>query len=237
MHLPKFNIIIVCTDYAPQLNICLHYWSKMKYGNYEIFVVTYIKDIATINACERYSKANVVPYDGKKFHNKGYLIDFGISSIKDKGDYIILSDADMVFSPSTLMRTANSFMEKGEKIISSLREDISDRDLPLFCSNYYSGDINWVWDNISTEIISPSPFMGWFLVFPSSYIKKINFVPNHQGYDVVDWKIFGQLVSCGLKKEVIHIDNSPLHIYHGPKGSNWRGINPQFFGSNISQDH
>ena len=229
MNFPKFNIIIVCTGYASQLKICLHYWSQMKYCNYEIFIITYIKDIATINVCEQYKNVNFILYDGEKFHHKGQLIDYGLSMIKNKGDYTILSDADMIFSPSTLLRTANSLAEQDNKIISSLREDISERDLPLLFSSYKTKNVNWVWENISVEILSPSPFMGWFLAFPSSYIDKIDFITDHQGYDIVDWKIFGQLVSYGLKKEIIYIDNCPLHIYHGPKGSNWRGINHQFF--------
>lgn len=225
MNFPKFNIVITCTGYARQLDVCLYYWSQMKYYNYKIYVITYIKDIATINVCEQYQNVNFIPYDGDKFHHKGYIINYGLSLIEDKADYTILSDADMIFSPSTLLRTANSIIEQNDKVISSLREDIAERDLPLFFSNYKIKNVNWVWENISVEILSPSPFMGWFLVFPSSYINKIDFITEHQGYDVIDWKIFGQLASFGLQKEVIHIDNCPLHIYHGPKGSNWRGIN------------
>ncbi len=85
MNFPKFNIIIVCTGYARQLKICLHYWSQMKYCNYEIFIITYIKDIATINVCEQNKNVNFILYDGEKFHHKGQLIDYGLSMIKNKG--------------------------------------------------------------------------------------------------------------------------------------------------------
>lgn len=227
--LPKFDIIIVCIGCSERLDACLYYWSNMKYSNYEIHVVTYIKDIKTIDVCSKYLNVNVVIYNNKNdCHNKGKMIEYGISSIKNIGEYLFLSDADIIFSPSTLMRVANSFTENN-KIISSYREDISEYHVPLFFSNYRNEDINWVWENLSLETISPAPFMGWFLVFPSHYIDRIDFIVNHRGYDEIDWRVFYQLQKLGLKPEKIHIDNVPLHIYHGKKGEQWRGINLQCF--------
>ncbi len=226
--LPKFDIIIICIGHSERLEASLYYWSHMKYNNYQIHVITYVKDIKTIDICKKYLNTRCVIYENDDCHNKGKMIKYGISSIENIGEYIMLSDADIIFSPSTLLRISNSFME-GNEIISSYREDISERDILLFFSRYKEENINWVWENISLETIYPSPFMGWFLAFPSYYVNKINFIINHSGYDVVDWKIFSQLQNIGLKKKLIHINNVPLHIYHGNKGEQWKGINLQYF--------
>lgn len=225
MNFPKFEIFIVCIGYSKNLEACLYYWSHMKYSNFRIHIITYIKDIETINVCKNYSDINIIIYNEKDYHHKGKMLEYGMQNVKDIGDYIFFSDADIIFDSSLLLKCTNLIAEKEDIIISSIREGIHKIDLDLFFSNYKKYQIGWVWENITKDIIMPSSFMGWFTIFPSKYLAKLDFHTRHKGYDIIDWKITQQLSFFGLKKILLHMDNYPLHIYHGNKGANWKGVN------------
>lgn len=219
----KYDVIIICNNYSERLEAVLFYWSQMDYA-FTLHVVTNQQDLKTQKVVSSYiDKINIRLhiYSGNKIHNKGYLIKYCLDRIQES-DYIVLTDADMVFHKDLLLKTSLYLNE--ETLISSFREDISEIDVDLFFSLYKKKRYTWVWDDVKREMVSRSPFMGWFLVFPFKVVNKIDFHVNHEGYDIIDWKIYGQLLSLGLKERLVYFDYSPLHIYHGEKGKNWKGI-------------
>jgi len=233
MNFKKFDIIIVSNGYSDKLRASLYYWMLMNYSkaNYRVIVATSSKDKATLECLSSYQERSygsliVVPHVGNNYHNKGLLMSECCKIAQNtKSDLTMFTDADMIFYPDLLVRLSLSYLENGMQLTSSTREDIDPEDLDLFMENYSRNNVGWIWDNVKRKIESPSPFMGWFLVFPSSIRENLDFNEDHSGYDIVDWKMFGQLKNMGLKENMIHLDNSPLHIHHGPKGANWRGLN------------
>lgn len=232
MNFQSFDIIIVCNGYSKYLDACLFYWSHISYprNKYRITIVTTSKDLKTTSIVCKYrpeiDNLNLLIYKGDKYNNKGHMLRYACMRIgKSLNDFFMFSDADMVFPPNFLVRLNQSFLVNRKQLITSHREDISQIDLDLFFNKFRSEKrITWVWDNIKREIISQSPFMGWFLACPWENILKLKFIENHKGYDVVDWKIYGQLTSMDLQDKILHLDLTPLHIYHGNKGSNWQGV-------------
>jgi cellulose synthase/poly-beta-1,6-N-acetylglucosamine synthase-like glycosyltransferase len=190
-------------------------------------IICHQKDLDTQKVVGKYlnciENIRIIVYSGNKIHNKGYIIKYGLDKINAR-DYIILSDADMIFHKDTLSRTNIALISNTRCVLSSTREDISKFDVDLFMNNYMNEEYLWPWEHLKREVISSSPFMGWFLVFTHEVIEKLDFSIKHQGYDVFDWKLFGQLTKEGLQKRLIKFDFAPLHIYHGEKGKNWQGV-------------
>ena len=235
MNYKSFDILIVCNGYSQRLSACLYFWEKMNYpkNKYRIIVSTWIKDHETLKVLSKHVEKDILNIaiatnEDSDFHNKGKMIKNSFNLINRRmNEFILMSDADIIFHSETLNEINSLILSsKKEKIISSLREDILENELDIFFKNYrHTKNTDWAWKNLSFQINSPSPFMGWFLSFPSKYLSKINFIESHKGYDTIDWKIYGQLLSMNLKKEIIFFEFMPLHIPHGKKGANWMGVN------------
>jgi hypothetical protein len=226
MNFLQFNIIVVCIGYAKELDACLWYWKHSSYPRFSLTIVTTKKDLETLKVVQKYMSDLSASYVlvENNWHNKGSAIQSGLSLLKAEPEsYIILSDADILFPENFLNRLNLSLLEQ-EGIRSSMREDLDELDLELFFREYAGKPTDWAWKCLKRQILSPSPFMGWFLAFPYSVTSKIDFQVEHQGYDVVDWKVYGQLKSLGLKEKPLYLDNPPLHLYHGEKGKNWKGV-------------
>ncbi len=236
MNYSKFDILIVCNGYSQRLDACLYFWEHMNYpkDSFRITISTWEKDRETLSVILKHSNNQIIeiitaPYCDLDFHHKGKMIENAYNSIKNKvHDFIIMSDADIIFNSETLNDINDVIVSsrKDEIIISSLREEILEKDLiNVFFEKYqYMKNIDWPWRNLSIKIKSPSPFMGWFLSFSSKHISKIDFIKYHEGYDLIDWKILGQLLSMGLRKKILYMPDMPLHMPHGEKGANWKGI-------------
>ena len=228
MNYYQFNIIISCIGYSKQLEACLWYWNNSSYpkNKFNIIISTIRKDIETLRIIKKYD-VNYILLD-KNIHNKGLAISNSINLLKslkvEDSSYLMLSDADMIFPDNTLNCLNLFLIEHDNCVVSSRREDIDELDIPMFFSEYPKNKKDWVWQNLKRKIISPSPFMGWFLSYPYNISNKIDYNINHQGYDCIDWKIYGQLKTMGLKEDLLYLDNVPLHLYHGEKGKNWKGI-------------
>jgi hypothetical protein len=209
------------------LDASLFYWSKAKYPKFRISIITHQQDLDTQKIVSNYLNLlniNLIIYSGDKKNHKGFLIKHAIDRIRQTNDYIILSDADMIFEQNVLERTNISLNKNDNRIISSIREDISSLDINLFLENFRKEKELWPWEDLRKESSYRSSFMGWFLVFPSKYIKDIDFIGEHNGYDYFDWKIYGQLINLKLEEKLIYFDYTPLHLFHGEKGKNWKGI-------------
>ena len=235
MNYTKFDILIVCNGYSKRLDACLHFWEKSYYSknNYRIIISTWDKDHKTLDVISKYLDRKILNVivalnHDSDFHNKGKMIQNAFEIIKDNlYDFVFMSDADMIFHPETLVNMNYITSSSKEIMISSFREDVIENEVEEILLNEkykFKKNIDWPWSNLSLQIRSPSPFMGWFLSFHSSFLSKINFLINHEGYDVIDWKIYGQLLSIGLKEKILHTMHMPLHMSHGKKGSNWSGI-------------
>jgi len=240
MKYKTFDILIVCNYYSNYLNASLFYWNNVLYNKelYRIIIISSNKDYETARVVYNYINNGffnicLIPYSGNDYNNKGLMINYCYNIIKKIGlnQFLFLTDADIIFPPDILLKTSCNFIESEKLLISSYREDISKDDIDLFFKLYNNNENNkyWVWENIKREVLYPSPFMGWFLTFKSDYLNKIDTIKldsikSHVGYDVIDYKIYGQLKSLGLYEKIIYFDNVPLHIYHGKKGENWKGI-------------
>lgn len=229
MSCTRFDIVVVCAGYGERLAASLHYWSRMSYDEdlFRILVATRAGDGATAAAVARSKMRNVrlVEFGGREFNNKGLMIRFSLARTPEPlGDYVVLSDADMIFYPGFLAKLAQAVAEKGDAVFSSMREDISEVDVDRFLRRHAAERPDWAWKDVAVEVTSPSPFMGWFLAFPRRFAGRLDYMVDRPGYDVVDWMILKQLSNLGLARHLVGLDLAPLHIYHGPKGANWSGV-------------
>lgn len=219
MNYSKFSIVIVCLGYAKQLEACLWHWRNCSYPNFQIVVATSRKDTPTLEVVQQFQKDLKLTYVLVEEHRKGQAISQAVNFLKDP-EWIVLSDADVLFPENALNCLNLSVIENPRGVFSAKREDLVDID--LFYQEYQKSTPDWAWRSLKRKILSPSPFMGWFLTFPADL--PVDYQVKHQGYDSVDWKIYGQLKSLGLKEELIYFENPPLHLYHGEKGKNWKGV-------------
>lgn len=227
MNLPSFEVVIVCSGYAKYLAASLSFWANAQYDDFSVTVITSSEDEDTFDVVSALRNLDVrlLACRSVNFHKKGRMLKHAIARpFGQPKDFVFMTDADMIFSSDTLSRVAAAFVSWPDSVVSSVREEISSIDVDLFLSEHASRDGSWPWESLKRSIDRPSPFMGWMLAFPWRSAVGIDYQDDHDGYDTIDWKIHGQLVSSGLTPRLLRLDCPPLHVHHGKKGVNWKGV-------------
>lgn len=153
-------------------------------------------------------KFNFILFDKIKNQGKGSAIKDGIKI--SSGDYIIIQDADLEYSPSDYKKLINSIDSEHKAIFGSRNMQKRDKG---YLSYYFGGKMLTSFFNIffKTKL---TDVMTCYKLFPSHIIK--NNPTKSAGFDF-EIEITAKIIKSGIKIKEIPIQYYPRKISQGKK--------------------